>query len=83
MIGQAPKDRSAAAGGLLSTARLFGQSTGAALIGVVLAMGLGVGPVPAIASIALCVIAAACSAYRFRATGATLMRKHRQPDMVR
>ena len=83
IIGSAPKDRSAAAGGLLSTARLFGQSSGAALIGILLAMGMGVGPVPALASIALCVLAAVCSAYRFKATGATLLRKHRQPDMVR
>ena len=83
IIGQAPRDRAAAAGGLLATARLFGQSSGAALIGLVLALGLGLGPVPAFTAIALCILAAGCSAYRFRATGATLIRKHRQPDLVR
>ncbi len=83
IIGQAPKDRSAAAGGLLSTARLFGQSSGAALIGVVLAMDLGLGPVPAVAAIALCILAAACSAWRFKATGANLMRKRPHAGMAR
>ena len=82
MIGSAPKDRSAAAGGLLSTSRLFGQSTGAALVGVVLAAGLGLGPVPALVAAGLCVVAGILSGARFKATGANLMRV-RHPDTVR
>ncbi|WP_234024853.1 MFS transporter [Tsuneonella amylolytica] len=83
MIGEAPKDRSAAAGGLLSTARLFGQSTGAALVGLVLAMGLGLGPTPALVAAALAAVALVTSAVRFRATGATLVRARRHHDLVR
>ncbi|MCP9223500.1 MFS transporter [Erythrobacter sp. LQ02-29] len=83
MIGEAPKDRSAAAGGLLSTARLFGQSTGAAVVGVILAIGMGLGPAPLLVSAGFAVLAAICSAYRFRATGANLVRRPRHPDTVR
>ena len=82
MIGSAPKDRSAAAGGLLSTARLFGQSTGAAAVGLVLEMGLGLGPAPALTAAGLCVVAGVLSGARFKATGANLMRV-RHPDTVR
>ena len=82
MIGSAPKDRSAAAGGLLSTSRLFGQSTGAAMVGVVLAMGLGLGPAPALVAAGLCVVAGVLSGLRFKATGANLMRV-RHPETVR
>ena len=75
MIGSAPKDRSAAAGGLLSTSRLFGQTIGAAVVGVILSLGLGLGPVPALAAAAFALLAGVCSAWRFRATGATMMRR--------
>jgi DHA2 family multidrug resistance protein-like MFS transporter len=75
MIGTAPKDRSAAAGGLLSTSRLFGQSTGAALVGVLLAAGLGLGPVSSLVAAGLCVLAGVLSGVRFKATGANLRRK--------
>ena len=83
MIGSAPKDRAAAAGGMLSTARLFGQSTGAAVVGLVLAIGLGLGATPFTIALAFCVLAMACSAYRYKATGATLRRTPQHADIVR
>ena len=75
MIGSAPRDRSAAAGGLLSTARLFGQSTGAALVGVLLAAGLGMGSLPTHIAAGLCAVAGVLSALRYRTTGARLLRQ--------
>ena len=65
LIGRAPRDRAAAAGGLLSTARLFGQTMGAVVIGILLAAGLGLGPAPLYASCALAVVAALASMLRF------------------
>jgi len=65
LIGRAPRDRAAAAGGLLSTARLFGQTMAAVVIGIVLASGMGLGPVPLYVSCALAVLAALASLARF------------------
>ncbi|WP_423142774.1 MFS transporter [Parablastomonas sp. CN1-191] len=64
IIGGAPKDRAAAAGGIFSTARLLGQTLGAAWVGVVLALGWGLGPAPFLAGIALCAVAGVCSLVR-------------------
>ena len=75
LIGSAPKDRSAAAGGLLSTSRLLGQTLGASIVGVLLAMNLGLGVAPAFVAAGFALIAALGSAYRFRVTGSNLMRK--------
>jgi DHA2 family multidrug resistance protein-like MFS transporter len=66
LIGQAPKERAAAAGGLLSTSRLSGQTLGAAMVGVLLTAGLGLGPAPMLIACALSVVAALCSLVRFR-----------------
>lgn len=66
LIGQAPKERAAAAGGLLSTSRLSGQTLGAAMVGVLLTAGLGLGPWPMLIACALSVVAALCSLVRFR-----------------
>ncbi len=44
LIGQAPKNRAAAAGGLLSTSRLTGQTLAAAAVGILLTAGFGLGP---------------------------------------
>ena len=65
LIGRAPRDRAAAAGGLLSTSRLFGQTMAAVVIGIVLASGLGLGPTPLYISCALAVVAALASVLRF------------------
>ncbi|MGB3796254.1 MAG: MFS transporter [Alteraurantiacibacter sp.] len=65
LIGRAPRDRAAAAGGLLSTSRLFGQTMAAVVVGIVLASGLGLGPTPLYVSCALAVVAALASMARF------------------
>lgn len=65
LIGRAPRDRAAAAGGLLSTSRLFGQTMAAVVIGIVLAGGLGLGPTPLYVSCAFAVVAAMASVARF------------------
>jgi DHA2 family multidrug resistance protein-like MFS transporter len=66
LIGQAPKERAAAAGGLLSTSRLLGQTMAAVTVGILLASGAGLGPTPLFVSCALAVVAALCSLARFR-----------------
>jgi DHA2 family multidrug resistance protein-like MFS transporter len=65
LIGQAPKTRAAAAGGLLSTSRLSGQTLAAAMVGILLATGLGLGPAPMLVACALSVVAALCSFARY------------------
>ena len=71
LIGRAPRHRSAAAGGLLSTARLGGQTLAAAAIGILLAQGLGTGRSPLVLSAAFAVVAALCSLARFRSARAS------------
>ena len=66
LIGQAPRERAAAAGGLLSTSRLLGQTMAAVTVGILLAGGAGLGPTPLFVSCALAVVAALCSLARFR-----------------
>ncbi len=66
VMANAPRDRSAAAGGLYSTSRLFGQTLAAVLVGILLAGNLGLGPVPMYVSCGLAVVAAACSLTRYR-----------------
>jgi DHA2 family multidrug resistance protein-like MFS transporter len=66
LIGQAPRDRAAAAGGLLSTSRLLGQTMAAVTVGILLAGGAGLGPTPLFVACALAVVAALCSLARFR-----------------
>jgi DHA2 family multidrug resistance protein-like MFS transporter len=65
LIGQAPRERAAAAGGLLSTSRLLGQTMAAVTVGILLASGAGLGPTPLFVSCALAVVAALCSLARF------------------
>jgi DHA2 family multidrug resistance protein-like MFS transporter len=66
LIGQAPRERAAAAGGLLSTSRLLGQTLAAVTVGILLAGGMGMGPMPLFVACALAVVAALCSLARFR-----------------
>jgi DHA2 family multidrug resistance protein-like MFS transporter len=65
LIGQAPKTRAAAAGGLLSTSRLAGQTMAAALVGILLSVGLGLGPTPMLVACGLSVVAALCCFTRY------------------
>lgn len=66
IISRAPPERAAAAGGLLSTSRLFGQTLAAVVVGMLLAGGLGLGPSPMVLACGLCVVAALCSLTRYR-----------------
>jgi DHA2 family multidrug resistance protein-like MFS transporter len=66
IIGSAPRDRAAAAGGLISTVRLTGQTTGATVVALLLALGIGAGRVPPLVSVGLAVVAGLCSIARLR-----------------
>ena len=66
VVGNAPRARSAAAGGLLATGRLFGQTLGAAMIGTMLSLGAGQGPAPMLMAASLAVVAALASLARWR-----------------
>lgn len=65
VIGMAPADRAAAAGSMLSTTRMLGQTVASATVGLLLASGLGQGPVPMLLACGLCVLAALSSLARF------------------
>ena len=66
IIGSAPRERSAAAGSLVSTVRLSGQTTGATLVAALLAMEIGAGRVPPLISATLALVAGLCSVARLR-----------------
>jgi DHA2 family multidrug resistance protein-like MFS transporter len=66
IVGSAPRERAAAAGGLVSTVRLVGQTTGATLVAALLAVGVGAGSVPALVAAGLAVVAGLCSVARLR-----------------
>jgi DHA2 family multidrug resistance protein-like MFS transporter len=64
IIGSAPRERAASAGGLISTTRMTGQTLGATVVAALLALGLGGGPAPAYTAAALAFIAGLCSLAR-------------------
>jgi len=66
IIGSAPIDRAAAAGGLVSTTRMVGQTTGATLVAALLALSIGGGTVPPLVAAGLATIAGLCSFARLR-----------------
>lgn len=66
IIGSAPIDRAAAAGGLVSTTRMVGQTTGATLVAALLAMSIGGGTAPALVAAGLAAVAGLCSFARLR-----------------
>lgn len=66
IIGSAPRERAAAAGGLVSTTRLLGQTTGATLVAALLALGIGGGATPPLVAAGLAFIAGLCSLARLR-----------------
>lgn len=61
IVGAAPPHRLAAAGALVSTTRLAGQTLGAVLFGALLAAGLGMGAAPALVAAAFALAAGLCS----------------------
>ena len=66
IIGSAPQERAAAAGGLVSTVRLAGQTTGATVVALLLQLGVGAGRTPALVAVGLAFVAGACSLARLR-----------------
>ncbi|WP_375398437.1 MFS transporter [uncultured Sphingomonas sp.] len=66
ILGSATRDRAAAAGGLISTVRLVGQTTGATLLAGLLALGIGGGRAPALIAAGLALVAGLCSLARMR-----------------
>jgi DHA2 family multidrug resistance protein-like MFS transporter len=66
IIGSAPRERAAAAGGLVSTTRLLGQTTGATLVAALLALGIGGGATPPLVAAGLAFVAGLCSLARLR-----------------
>ncbi|MBB5733258.1 DHA2 family multidrug resistance protein-like MFS transporter [Altererythrobacter atlanticus] len=66
IISRAPRDRAAAAGGLVSTSRLLGQTLAAVVVGILLAGSMGTGATPLFVACALAVVSALCSLARFR-----------------
>jgi MFS transporter, DHA2 family, multidrug resistance protein len=66
IIGSAPIDRAAAAGGLVSTTRMVGQTTGATLVAALLALGVGGGMVSPLVAAGLAAVAGLCSFARLR-----------------
>ena len=66
IVGSAPRERAAAAGGLVSTVRLAGQTTGATVVAALLALGVGQGAVPPLVAACLALVAGLCSVARLR-----------------
>jgi len=67
IVGSAPRNRSGAAGGMLATARLLGQTTGAVIVGVAFHLaGVRVGPSLLAASAVAALVAAGLSLLRLR-----------------
>lgn len=67
IVSSAPRNRSGAAGGMLATARLLGQTIGAVAVGAAFHLaGVGVGPTLLAASAVGALIAAALSLLRLR-----------------
>ncbi len=64
IVGSAPLERAASAGGLISTTRMIGQTLGATLAAALLALGLGSGSVPPLIAAGLAVVAGLCSLAR-------------------
>jgi MFS transporter, DHA2 family, multidrug resistance protein len=64
IIGSAPIARAAAAGGLISTTRMVGQTTGATLVAALLAFGIGSGRTPPLVAAGFALVAGICSLAR-------------------
>ena len=66
IIGSAPRERAASAGGLVSTTRLVGQTMGATGVATMLALGFGTTPWPAFVAGGFTILAGMCSLFRLR-----------------
>ncbi|TVV76011.1 MFS transporter [Sphingomonas solaris] len=61
VIGAAPIERAASAGGMVATNRLIAQTMGATLVAALLSHGLGSGPLPPLIGAGLALLAGLCS----------------------
>ena len=61
IVGSAPRERATAAGGLVATTRLVGQTLGATMVAMLLAVDLGTTMTPPLVAAGLTVIAGICS----------------------
>jgi DHA2 family multidrug resistance protein-like MFS transporter len=68
IVGSTPRNRAASAGGLISTTRLTGQTLGATLLAILLAVGVGTTIAPPLVAAAFAVIAGLFSVARLRAS---------------
>jgi DHA2 family multidrug resistance protein-like MFS transporter len=66
ILGSAPRERAAVAGGLVATTRLTGQTVGATVLALLLALGVGTGSTPQFVAAGLTVVAFLCSVARLR-----------------
>jgi MFS transporter, DHA2 family, multidrug resistance protein len=66
IVGSAPTNRVASAGGMVSTVRLTGQTLGATIVGALLAMNFGADRTPPLIAAGLAFIAGLCSLARLR-----------------
>ncbi len=66
IIGSAPRERAAAAGGVVGSVRLVGQTTGATLVAALLALSIGGGATPPLIAAGLALVAGLCSLARLR-----------------
>ncbi len=66
IVGSASRERATAAGGLVSTIRMTGQTGGATFVATLFMLGVGATRVPPIAAAVLAVIAGVCSVIRLR-----------------
>lgn len=77
IVGTAPVERAASAGGLLSTTRLTGQTLGATLLATLLSLNVGADRTPALVAAGLAFVAGICSLVRLTPT----LHVTRPPDM--
>jgi DHA2 family multidrug resistance protein-like MFS transporter len=86
IIGSAPRERAASAGGLIATTRMTGQTLGATVVAALLAFGLGAGMTPPLVSAGLAVIAGICSLARLnpaiRAAKVEEVREHQPAQQL-
>jgi DHA2 family multidrug resistance protein-like MFS transporter len=66
IVGSAPRERAASAGGLVSTTRLVGQTMGATGVASMLALGFGSSFIPPLIACGLTIAAGICSLSRLR-----------------
>ena len=71
IVGSAPQNRVASAGGMISTVRLTGQTVGATIVAALLAANVGSDKTPALIAAALAFVAGLCSAARLRPVAKT------------